>query len=159
MSKKTIRVAFSEVGINSLINYLEKYQRDVEVKKKILLERLSELGSLVASSTYNSRSVDVGYEPIENGARYRIYADGNPVCFLEFGTGVNTEIGHPFAPKMPIDILPGSFSVTYMQQFYTWGYWYYGGVKLTGTEARPGMYEASKQIQQNVIRIAKEVFG
>lgn len=131
----------------------------IEEKKIILLEKLSELGSVVASGTYGTSAINVGYESIENGARYRIYADGEPVCFLEFGTGVDTDVNHPFADRMPIDITPGSYSVTYMREFYTWGYWYYGGVKLTGTESRPGMYEASKQIQQNVVKIAKEVFG
>lgn len=153
-------VPLSESGINSLIKYLDTYQEIIEQKKTVLLERLAELGMTVASLTYMSqRSLTIGYEPINNGGRYRIYANGEEVCFLEFGTGVDTNETHPFKYEVPFDVEHGSWSIENSQQYVRYGYWYFGGVKFYGTKSRPGMYEASKQIQQNVVKIAKEVFG
>lgn len=156
---KRIVVPLSESGIDSLIRYLDNYQRAIEQKKKILLEKLAELGELVVSVTYGSHHMTIGYEPIDNGARYRIFANGEEVCFIEFGTGIDTFETHPFKYEVPFLVEHGSWSVEHEQQYFRYGYWYFRGHKLYGTPARPGMYYASKTIQNELVRIAKEVFG
>lgn len=159
MGRHTISVPLSESGINDAIQRLTTYRNDVEEKKKILLHELAKLGKEVATQTYGSSHINVGIDSLENGYRFRIYAEGSIVCFLEFGAGVATDVAHPFAPEVPFDVYPGSWSEEHAQQFSTKGYWRFGGKKFTKVEPRRGMFYADKMIQERVVYIARKVFG
>lgn len=159
MGRHKIYVALSESGISNAITQLTAYQNTVEQKKKDILNELAKLGQEVATATYNSSHINVGIDSLDNGYRFRIYAEGEIVCFLEFGAGTRTEVAHPFADKVPFDVIPGSWSEEHSKQFSTKGYWKFGGVRYEYVTPRKGLYEADVMIQQRVVYIARKVFG
>lgn len=158
MGRHTIRVPLSESGINDAIQKLTTYQKDIEKKTQILLQELAELGKRVAEETYGY-AVNVGVESIENGCRFKVYAEGEMVCFLEFGAGTTTQVRHPFADEVPFDVYPGSWSEQHSKQFSTNGYWYFGNRRYENVEPRPGLYHATLVIQSNFMSVVRKVFN
>lgn len=91
---------------------------------------------------------------------YAVIAEGEEVCFLEFGAGVYTDNGHPFASEAPFIIKAGSWSETHAQ---TWQKWIEAG---KDPEKYPynqpplrAMYSAYKAILQNYEWIIKDELG
>ena len=142
---------------------LEQYKDSLDERAKELARRLAEIGMQTAQVAYagavNEGNADVGVtiEPTEAG--YRIIAYGHDVYFVEFGTGVTAGNGYDTSEiTPPVDISPGSLSEKRDGPFWRNGYWWYGGKRYIGTRPYMGMYHASKAVQENVERIAREVF-
>lgn len=162
MAKK-IRITLDTKSIGAAIKELEKYQRTIERKTKVLCERLATIGAVRASLDFSrgasgytgDSSVDVQVEGTDKG--YKIVASGGAVLFLEFGSGVMYGYGHP----NPMGYGPGTYPGK--------GHWddprgWYlpkdaGGGHTYGNAPSAAMYWASETIRQEVERVAREVFS
>lgn len=161
---KKIVVPLSVDGIDRLQKELKKYQAWQHRKAKELAERLAMLGASTASIRF-SRAVYTGVKDTNvsvvaatNG--YTVKADGESVLFIEFGSGVTYGSGHPEASEFGMG--PG----TYPDGKGHWDDpkgWYLpkekGGGHTYGNPPAMPMYEARKQIEQELPRIVKEVFS
>ena len=161
---------FEIKGIDKTIQHLKEYQKKMTDKTDKLLERLATIGEFTATTdflgaTYAGNN-DVKVEVVKDGNGYIIKASGASVLFIEFGTGIlNYE--HPQA---------GEFG--YIHGTYGKGQganpkgWAYKGVPgNAGREVRDGVYRtygnppamamwnASKDIRQEIEKIAREVFS
>lgn len=179
MSKK-ITVELSKDGVQKAIAELKAYKQWVESKTKALLEQLSLIGINEASIRFanaqydGTNNVQLSTEERAEGDTYiyTIYANGEAVCFIEFGAGVyyNTA-GYPLEkPQGIVDI--GEYGQGRGKQN-TWAYYgdnpgsngfmverAGGTVVIThGNPAAMPMYYASTEMKQKILSIAKEVFG
>lgn len=160
---KKITVPLSVSGITQLQGAVKKYRLWQEQKAAELLDRLALLGASTASVRFaraiytGLKDVNVTVEPITNG--YVIKAEGESVLFLEFGSGIRYGSGHPENAKYGMG--PG----TYPSEKGNWDNpngWYIpkdrGGGHTYGNPPAMAMYEARKAIEQELVRIVKEVF-
>lgn len=160
---KKVTFPLSVSGIERLKRSVEEYRRWQEQKAAELLDRLAMLGASTASirfarATYTGlKDAAVTVEPIAKG--YVVKAEGQSVLFLEFGSGVRYGDGHPENAEYGMG--PG----TYPDGKGHWddpNGWYLpkdkGGGHTYGNPPAMAMYEARKTIEQELIRIVKEVF-
>lgn len=164
MSRKKIVVPLSVTGINQLQDELKEYQRWQQEQAKELAERLAVLGGTVASIRFKRAfykgmmDATVSVVAIPDG--YKVVANGESVLFIEFGTGIKHGYGHPEAQEFGMG--PG----TYPDGKGHWNDpngWYLpksaGGGHTYGNPPAMPMYEARKQIEQELPMIVKEVFS
>lgn len=167
MYKKTITYnPFDLASINRAVKEIEEYTEWVLQKGNELCKRLADLGVEVANIYFipepwnGNEDVVVTTEPLNNG--YLVKANGEDVCFLEFGTGVTAGLGYDSnVLEPPVPIMPGSWSQTEGKGNFTSDhpYWYYNGHPMDGTVPQMGMYHAANEIAQRFNQIAKEVFS
>ena len=161
---KKVVVPLSVSGIERLQKEISEYQKWQEQKTAELLNRLAMLGASTASIRFaraiytGLKDATVTVEPIANG--YVIKAEGQSVLFLEFGSGIRYGSGHPENAKYGMG--PG----TYPDGKGHWddlkGWWLpknKGGGHTYGNPPAMAMYEARKSIEQELVRIVKEVFS
>lgn len=154
----------SHNGIVAARRMLLDYENSLQNKLNILAERLASIGVRVASTYYNAGmeegknyDYDVTIEPTERGCK--LVANGEDVCFLEFGAGVSTRSWQGEGQEGLPPIYPGSWSETEgVGQFVNKGYWIYGNELYKGIEPTMGMYHASKQMLTDCIEEARKVF-
>lgn len=137
---------------------LEEYAADLIEKANTVCERLATIGAVRASldfsrAIYNgTNDVEVTVEPIDNG--YAIHARGNAVLFIEFGSGASYGYGHPEPEGYGPGTYPGKGH---------WddpnGWWYGNHEHSYGNPPAQAMYNAKRDIQAEVQRIADEVFA
>ena len=164
MSYKKIVVPLSVSGIQKIQDELTVYRKWQEEKARELAERLAALGATVASIRFSravytgKKDVEVTVEELPNG--YKVKADGESVLLIEFGSGVTYGYGHPEAGEFGMG--PG----TYPDGKGHWDDpkgWYLpksaGGGHTYGNPPAMPMYEARKQIEQELPIIVKEVFS
>ena len=150
VNTKDISNAVGDASV-SINKYLEN------VVGRVVKRLAEEVAKPIAQSEFGyDGEVDVHTERTSNG--YSIIAEGQQVCFLEFGAGVSTDPNHPFAGKVPFSVHAGSWSESPKgkKQFSTKGYWYYNKQRYEGIEPRRGLYEAYKAILQEADRITRE---
>ena len=160
---KKVTVPLSVSGIERLQRSVTEYRAWQEQKAAELLDRLAMLGASTASirfarATYTGlKDATVTVEPIAK--RYVVKAEGESVLFLEFGSGIRYGEGHPESAEYGMG--PG----TYPDGKGHWDDpkgWYLpkdkGGGHTYGNPPAMAMYEARKTIEQELIRIVKEVF-
>lgn len=167
---KIISLELSDQGIKQAIRELTKYKQDIDRKCEELVRRLSEVGLNVATAKF-SAAVYAGINDVTcrvdvSGKTATLYAEGQTVGFIEFGTGVS----HPEHPNSQFP--HGSYGKGH-GKWKQWGY--YGepgdGGRPTG---KPGLYlttgndpafamagpgSAVEQMAEQVTQIAREVFG
>lgn len=156
-------------NIDTVINQVKKYQSSIGVKQKLLMKKLSEIGVEVAVSAFTEVPYD-GEKDFSVDTHWEdntlvIEATGDTVLFLEFGAGV-------FQPPYPI-------STSYVRGEYGQGkgknksWTYYGtkgGTKVVEVDGKTvyrtygnpparAMYDASKEMRERILEIAKGVFG
>lgn len=164
MSYKKVVVPLSVSGVQKLQDELKIYQRWQKEKAVELAQRLAMLGASVASIRFSRaiytgpKNTSVTVEAIPKG--YRVKANGESVLFIEFGSGVTYGSAHPEAQEFGMG--PG----TYPNGKGHWDDprgWYLpkekGGGHTYGNPPAMPMYEARKQIEQELPRIVKEVFS
>lgn len=159
-----IKMELSHNGIVTARRMLLDYENSLQNKLNILAERLASIGVRVASTYYNAGmdegknyDYDVTIEPTEKGCK--LVANGEDVCFLEFGAGVSTRSWQGEGQEGLPPIYPGSWSETEgVGQFANQGYWIYGNELYKGIEPTMGMYHASKQMLTDCIEEARKVF-
>lgn len=155
---------FDPSSIRGAQRQIEELESWLEKKGLEICKRLAEIGLNVAEINYaggyidGNDDVDVSVEPMEHG--YKIVASGEDVFFVEFGTGVAAGNGYDTSViDPPVDISPGSWSVTHAKQFSEKGYWYYNGRKYEMTTPRMGMYHAATEVERRLQEVAREVFS
>ena len=161
---KTVQVELNDNSINSAIKELRQYSAWVQSKEEELRSRLAMLGATVASiqfsrAIYNG-SNDVSVRVDDTGSVAVIYAEGESVAFIEFGSGKKYGYGHPQAGEFGFG--PGTWSDGDQGKGH-WdndhGWWYGSGQHSYGNPPAMAMYSAVKEITENVTRIAREVFS
>lgn len=164
MAKKSISVKLDAAAIGKAIKGLNAYNAWVKRKTAELMERLATIGAMEATVRFSrayydgEKDVSVSVEPIPNG--WKIVAAGQSVCFLEFGAGVYYNGSEPYPSRPPgVDGI-GEYGQGKGKQN-TWGYYAENGdlVLTHGTPAAMPMLHASRVMEKEIMRIAREVFG
>ena len=160
---KTIHVEFSNQSINAAIKEIKAYKQWVLIKEAELRKRLAAVGATVASLNF-SRAIyngtnDVTVRVEDNGKTATIYAEGEAVAFIEFGTGDKYGHGHPQNDEFGVG--PGTWSDGPDGKGH-WDNpngWYYGHDKHTfGNPPAMAMYRTVQTMTEQLTDIAKEVF-
>lgn len=161
---KTIKVELSTESINEAIKELRRYKRWVSEKERELRTRLAAIGATVASiqfarAIYNGTN-DVTVRVDSTKSVAVIYAKGQSVVFIEFGSGAKYGYGHPQAGEFGYG--PGTYSDGPEGKGH-WDNekgWYYGsGQHSFGNPPAMAMYKAAQEMTEQLTRIAKEVFS
>lgn len=149
---------FDYASVSRARRRLDEYFADLIEKANTVCERLATIGAVRASldfsrAIYNgTNDVAVTVEPIDNG--YAIHATGNAVLFIEFGSGASYGYGHPEPEGYGPGTYPGKGH---------WddpnGWWYGKREHSYGNPPAQAMYNAKRDIQAEVQRIADEVFN
>ena len=155
-------------GADKMLKGIEQYKRWLDRKAKELARRLAEIGATRASldfarAFYNGPS-DAHVSVQQSGENsYTVRADGETVLFIEFGAGARYGYGHPEAAQFGMG--PGTYPGK--------GHWddpkgwYLPKSKVSAAGDKhsygnpPGMpmYNARKEIEQNIESIVREVFA
>lgn len=152
-------------SIDKAIKELKAYDAWVRRKTTELTERLATIGAMEATIRFSrayydgGKDVAVSVEPIPNG--WKIVASGQAVCFIEFGAGVYFNGSEPYPMPRPPGVAGiGEYGQGKGKQN-TWGFYSDGGnlVLTHGTPAAMPMLHASWVMEQEISRIAQEVFG
>ena len=170
---KTINVKLSPQGVMDAINEVRQYQKDVESKVRLLLQRLTDFGAeiarikIVGMGAYYSgellSGVDGYYSPTLNVGFVRVTSDH--VAFVEFGTGVKGQ-NNPHKNGEYLSLAAWQYAVgpkIFTTKDGRVG-WIYptddGGFRFTeGMKSRPFMYETALEIQRQFPNIVREVFS
>lgn len=149
---------FDYASVSRAQRRLDEYFADLIEKANTVCERLATIGAVRASldfsrAIYNgTNDVSVSVEPIENG--YAIHARGNAVLFIEFGSGATYGYGHPEPEGYGPGTYPGKGHWNDPN-----GWWYGNHEHSYGNPPAQAMYNAKRDIQAEVQRIADEVFN
>lgn len=149
-------VELSSSGLKELQNRLKEDSKWLDRKCEELCRRLAELGATKAevgfAAAYYDGNADASITVESDGKNsYRVLASGSTVLFVEFGSGL-IGYGHP----EPHGYGPG----TYPGKGH-WddpnGWWYAHGQHSHGNPPNAPMYNAVKEIELELARIAREV--
>ena len=160
-----IRIDFD--SIHTLEKSLEDYEKDLVGKSDEVCKKLCEFGKEEADANFKEalysgiNDATVRTEPIDDG--HSVIAEGTSVLFIEYGTGINT------APHSVPKYARGGYG---QHKGLQKGWVYYGEagnngspsksksgkVYTKGDPANECMYQASEEMNDNVMRIAREVF-
>lgn len=161
---KTIKIELTDKSLKNAVRELERYAEWVEQKEAELRLRLAQRGAVVAS-IYFSRAIyngvnDVSVRVDNTGSVAVIYAEGESVAFIEFGSGAKYGYGHPMNDVLGTG--PGTWSDGPEGKGH-WdnpkGWWYGSGKHSYGNPPAMAMYQAIQVMTEEVTEIAKEVFG
>lgn len=157
----TITMELSPDSINKAVNELKEYANSGGKKMQQLMEKLAVIGLSTARVKFQEGAVgenvapDVFVERTEKG--FKIIAQGGDVYIIEFGAGNAAGI-HPDSENAPVDTSPGSLSRRNTGEYAHYGSWHYHGEKYTEIPAAMPMYHATREMERNIRKIAKEVF-
>lgn len=160
---KRITVDLTDRSINSAIKEVKAYKQWVLAKEKELRQRLASVGATVASiqfsrAVYNGTN-DVTVRVDDTGSVAVIYAEGESVAFIEFGSGAKYGYGHPQASEHGVG--PGTYSDGPDGKGH-WnnpkGWWYGKGEHSYGNPPAMAMVNAVQRMTEQLTTIAKEVF-
>lgn len=160
---KKVTVDLSTSGIERLQKAVREYKQWQKEKTDELTRRLAMLGATTASLRF-SRAIYTGpkdavitVEEIDNG--YVVKAEGECVLFVEFGSGIKYGSGHPENAEYGMG--PGTYPNGKGHWDDSRG-WYLpkdkGGGHTYGNPPTMAMYDARKTIEQDLVRIVREVF-
>jgi hypothetical protein len=170
---KTINVKLDPQSVAEAITELRQYQKDVENKARLLVQKLTDFGAdiarikIVGMGAYYSgellSGVDGYYSPTLNAGFVRVTSDH--VAFVEFGTGVKGQAS-PHKNGEYLSLAAWQYA-TGAKIFTTKDGrvgWIYptkdGGFRFTeGMKARPFMYETALELEREFPRIVKGVFS
>lgn len=160
---KKVTVDLSTSGIKRLQKAVREYKQWQKKKTDELTRRLAMLGATTASLRFSKaiytgpKDAVITVEEIDNG--YVVKAEGECVLFVEFGSGIKYGSGHPENAEYGMG--PG----TYPNGKGHWDDphgWYLpkdkGGGHTYGNPPTMAMYDARKTIEQDLVRIVREVF-
>ncbi len=170
---KKIYVTLDPNSVAKAITEIREYQKEVESKTRLLVQRLTDHGADIArvkivsmGAFYSGEllsGVDGYYSPTLNAGFVKVTSDH--VAFVEFGTGV---VGQNSPHKNGEYLARASWGYATGSKIFTTKNgkvgWIYptddGGFRFTeGMRARPFMYETALELQNKFPQIAKEVFG
>ena len=164
-------------SINKAYQEIINYHKKLKEKETTFLKRLGEIGVNVASIEFDTTiqlanaEIHARLEPVRvnkevTGNRLVITATGKDVIFIEFGAGINYGNGYPTTQASGSSGRPngivgiGEYGAG--QGKNPKGWWYTGtdgkGHHSYGNQPAMAMYEAEKQIIEQITHIAREVF-
>ena len=164
---KTIRInGISEATIEAAAQEVRRYAEWMGRKEAELVTKLAERGKAVASIKFASAKYDgtndVSVRVDSTGSVAVIYAEGEAVAFIEFGSGAKEGYGHPQADQHGLG--PGTWSTN--EELGGKGHWdnphgwyYKHGEKSHGNPPAMAMYDAVQAMTAEITTIAREVFG
>lgn len=168
-----ITVKVTTKGLEESIAKIETFlnPQRLREKGKELCERLAYIGVKEASIRFSQaydpdgRGVSCYAEPTENG--WRIVAEGEDVCFIEFGAGVYYNGTEPYPLPRPEGIYNigeyvgvDGIAKGHGKQDAWWYTDSSGQSQYThGTPAAMPLYHATKEMLDAVSQIANEVFN
>lgn len=178
MAKRVFKASLSVGSIRNLQKELEKYKDSLIYKCRLLAERLAEIGIDVAQSRVDEsplgKYVTIRTEITEEqaGCKAMLIAVGetkesegyppfNTLLAIEFGAGIHfNPIPNPNAGEFGLGVgtFPGQIHA--FEDF--WFYWDDDKQKWLpthGVKATWPMYSASMEIQENIVKAAKKIFG
>lgn len=171
MAKKRYKVdVLSQSSIEQLKKDLQAYRNDLQKKLVLVCQMLSELGVEVAkASVVNLDAVFTGelYNSISYEQKsvskdrviFAVVANSDHAIYVEMGTGlVGAE--NPYPGKLPAVYAQGKTIRQLADGRYGWFYqrdgnWYF----TEGMPSRPFMYLASQELQERIVKVAREVFA
>lgn len=164
MYKKITIDDLSQKNLTKAIREIREYQKWVEKKETELRVRLASLGATVASIQFSravySGTKDVTVRVDDTGSVAVIYAEGESVAFIEFGTGIKHGYGHPQADEFGVG--PGTWSEGENGEGH-WdnpGGWYFAhGQHTYGNPPAMAMWSAVQAMTEQLTQIAREVFS
>lgn len=156
---KKISIELTADSCRAAVEELRQYRKEIKPKLDEVCKRLVEIGMLEAQlhlvlANGNTDATILQPVKIDNG--YKLVMQGKDVYFVEFGTG---DAANPNGYAVSVPAYPGSYSEEHAEKYATYGFWWYGGEKLTETPAYMPMYYAGKRMREELPRIVKEVFG
>ena len=161
---KKISMTLDDKSIDKAIKEIRAYKLYVAAKTKLLCEKLATMGAKEASIRFSSAMYDgindssVTVSPTATG--WVIIASGQAVTFIEFGSGVYYNGSEPYPEPRPDGIVGiGEYGKGYGKRK-MWGYYDESGtlVKTRGNPTAMPMWYATKEMEQKILQIAKEVF-
>ena len=163
MSSK-IKISLSEKSVGEAIKELRQYKKSLDMKMQELCRKLAEMGAVKVSLGYarapytGTKDISVSVEPIDKG--YAIKASGESLLFVEFGAGVTHGYGHPQAAEFGYG--PGTYPPINPNNP-KWdnpkGWYIPGGEHTYGNAPSATMYQTAKELEEEVLRTAMEVFN
>lgn len=176
MEKKTFRADLSLQSIRKLQSDLQKYSDNLAFKCRELAEKLAERGVEVARVQIADLDAIFTGELIQSlhteykdsskyGAAFAVVTDSDHAAFCEFGTGSRGEdkpYPYPLPEGVSWDYNVGK-TISYNAKKGTY-YWFYPGNDglwhyTEGMPSRPFLYLTSLELQKEIVKTAKEVFG
>ena len=162
---KVIRMKLTPDSIDDAIKQLQTYRDSIETKKNKLVRMLAEIGVREASVRFTTAIYDgindssVNLKISKNGCV--IEAKGKAVCFIEFGAGVYHNTGEPYPDPRPDGIVGIGEYGKGQGKRQAWGFRNEAGevVVTRGNPAAMPMWYASEEMRNNILKIAREVFG
>lgn len=162
-------------GLSDLIQRLKAFRQSIPEREKLCLKLLAEIGIAEADIGFKNAQYDGAKDVMITGPKWldsnkiAIYAVGDTVTFIEFGTGVTYFDKHPKADEFGMQ--RGEFGQGKGKQ-QSWGYYGSGGtygefvrstdkgdVYLTsGNPSNAVMYETGKAIEEQTLSIVRQVF-
>lgn len=169
-TKRLYLNALSIKSIDKLKKAIVDYENDLQAKLVLFCERLSHYGVEAAqANVVNLDAVFSGdlFRSIYNEQQYAtkdtvvfiVATNSEHAVYVEMGTGmVGAE--NPYPGKLPAVYAQGKTIRQLADGRYGWfynknGQWYF----TEGMPSRPFMWFASMDMQEQVVRIAREVFG
>lgn len=169
-TKRLYLNALSIKSIEKLKKAIVDYENDLQTKLVLFCERLSQYGVEAAQANIvNLDAVFSGdlFRSIYNEQQYAtkdtvvfiVATNSEHAVYVEMGTGmVGAE--NPYPGKLPSVYAQGKTIRQLADGRYGWFYnkngrWYF----TEGMPSRPFMWFASMDMQEQVVRIAREVFG
>lgn len=166
---------YDKKSIDEAIKKVKAYKDQIAAKEAEMVRRLAMLGWSVATVRFDiaeyAGTNDVKCRFDSSGSTATIYAEGEAVGFIEFGTGVR----HAAYPQDK-DYIPPAHGTYGKGLGANPGWWdYYGDpgnkghvittksgktkVRTSGNEPAMAMYEAINQMAEQIAEIAKEVWS
>ena len=160
MAKTIVIDPLDQKSISAAIKEVKRYKAWVLAKEAELRQRLAMLGASVASIQFSraiySGSNDVTVRVDNTGSVAVIYAEGESVAFIEFGSGAKYGYGHPNAGELGVG--PG----TYPDGKGHWddpnGWYYAHGQHTFGNPPAMAMVKDVQEMAEQLTTIAREVF-
>lgn len=156
----------SQKSIDRAAERLQNYADDLADKCTLLTVKLAEKGIQTArikiatyDAFYTGQLLDsINYERgavIQNGDEWIVYTDCPWAKFVEFGTGVVGKSN----PHPDVGIVGWKYDTNEHGEagwyYFRDGEWHW----TKGMPSRPFMYETSVELREDIVKIAKEVFG
>lgn len=161
MAKEIVIDPFDQRSVDNALKELRKYKAWIRKKENELRTRLATLGATVASiqfsrAIYNGTN-DVTVRVDNTDSVAVIYAEGEAVAFIEFGSGAKYGYGHPMNHEF------GTGPGTYPEGKGHWdnpnGWWYGHNLHSSGNPPAMAMYQAREQMVEQITQIARQVFA
>ena len=170
-----MKIKLNLSDVETSIKKLETYKKDLRNKQKILLMRLGEIGFNVTEVRFRQAIYDGTNDVVVQAPYWTeddkliLSATGKVVTFIEFGTGIRYLQIHPKAAEL--GAVRGQYGKGKGKN-QSWAYYgeagtngkivredAHGNVILThGNPPAQAMYEATIEMRNKILDIAKEVF-